>query len=601
MAQLMYSNENLLALAQENYDKLTRVCKTLDAEGYWEQPRQVLKHTIQDFLDLYVQAALIKLAVYCGRFREDERSFILELPKNNVIGCTQKEDDEELLFAVKKLMKNPPILLQLCGVRDVDKDSDFTEQFFDSFLNILLCMSRLNNAKNHLTNAFIQEYYNQIVVFIKREGAQNGISPRYIFRKLSTDRLDLELEHFIEKTEMVAADASDKLEAAKKRQRLQGRRQRAVRQEKPAKPKLSEEYSAVYDSGEDEREYPADSGGYEEDQSREEDIQESFEDTEEEKQEESLESGSHQDQVKHSEDFLAAKGQLEHQMGMFAVQKIREITKVERKKTKLEEYLEELNQLVGLQEVKTEINSLINLIKIRKMRESYQMPVTEMTYHMVFTGNPGTGKTTVARLVSKIYQELGILSKGNLVETDRSGLVAGYVGQTALKVRETVERALGGVLFIDEAYSLTNQAANDFGGEAIDALVKLMEDYRDNLVVIVAGYTDEMKQFLESNPGLVSRFNKFIEFKDYSEEELLDILASMAKQAGITVQKEALSYIGEQLRSMESEAFRQFGNARGIRNLFEKMLMNQANRLVSAGEMSREALSQLCLEDASLK
>ncbi|MEG2775477.1 MAG: AAA family ATPase [Acetivibrio sp.] len=259
--------------------------------------------------------------------------------------------------------------------------------------------------------------------------------------------------------------------------------------------------------------------------------------------------------------------------------------------------MEELNSLVGLSQVKEEINSLINLIKVRKLRASYHMPVMDMTYHMVFTGNPGTGKTTVARLVAKIYQELGILSKGNLVETDRSGLVAGYVGQTALKVKEVVERALGGVLFIDEAYSLNNNVANDFGGEAIDTLVKMMEDHRDNLVVIVAGYKEEMKSFLDSNTGLVSRFNKFISFEDYSVSELLDILKSMAEKAGVEFSEEALEYVEKQLTKLTKKAFRIFGNARGIRNSFEKIMVKQANRLVNLESPTKEQLSEINRKD----
>jgi stage V sporulation protein K len=195
--------------------------------------------------------------------------------------------------------------------------------------------------------------------------------------------------------------------------------------------------------------------------------------------------------------------------------------------------VDELNGMVGLSEVKEEIQSLINLIKIRKLREEMDMPVMDMSYHMVFTGSPGTGKTTVARLVGKIYKELGILSDGKMIETDRSGLVAGYVGQTAMKVHDVVKEAMGGILFIDEAYSLVNpDMPNDFGTEAVDALVKLMEDNRDNLVIIVAGYTEEMKTFLKSNTGLVSRFNKFINFPDYTKEELVSILSVMAGKAG---------------------------------------------------------------------
>lgn len=270
----------------------------------------------------------------------------------------------------------------------------------------------------------------------------------------------------------------------------------------------------------------------------------------------------------------------------------------ETEKDGLEERLSELEALIGLGQVKKEINSLINLIKVKKVREEYGMPAMNISYHMVYTGNPGTGKTTVARLVAAIYKELGILSKGNLVETDRSGLVAGYVGQTALKVKEVVEEALGGVLFIDEAYSLAgDNLPGDFGKEAVDALVKLMEDNRDNLVVIVAGYKEEMQAFLKSNTGLISRFNRFIEFPDYTEKELTDILLSMAEKAGLTVEEEAQKYITEYLSGMKAEKAKEFGNARGIRNIFEKILINQANRLAACDKPTREQVSVIHLTD----
>lgn len=221
-----------------------------------------------------------------------------------------------------------------------------------------------------------------------------------------------------------------------------------------------------------------------------------------------------------------------------------------------------------------------------------------MSYHMVFTGSPGTGKTTVARLIASIYKELGVLSKGGLIEVDRSGLVAGYVGQTALKVTEVVNKALGGVLFIDEAYSLSSPgAANDFGSEAIDTLVKLMEDHRDDLVVIVAGYTKEMNDFLQANTGLVSRFNKFIEFKDYNEDELIAIMYSMASKMEMKLEDSALEKLRTYLSGMNENAKRLFGNARGIRNLFEKMLVGQANRLSGIPEPTIEDLSIIKAED----
>ncbi|MBP5249156.1 MAG: AAA family ATPase, partial [Lachnospiraceae bacterium] len=242
---------------------------------------------------------------------------------------------------------------------------------------------------------------------------------------------------------------------------------------------------------------------------------------------------------------------------------------------------------------------LINLIKVRKMREQYKLPEIEMSYHMVFTGSPGTGKTTVARIVGKIYRELGILSKGTVTETDRSGLVAGYVGQTALKVREVVEKSLGGVLFIDEAYALNSSSGNDFGQEALDTLVKLMEDHRNDLVVIVAGYTAEMQEFLKANTGLVSRFNRFIFFPDYSDDELLLIFEGMASKNGFVLDEDVRASLMGYLSNLDEKERKEFGNARGIRNLFEAMIVNQANRVVSSEFNSMEQLTRFKIEDIS--
>ena len=266
----------------------------------------------------------------------------------------------------------------------------------------------------------------------------------------------------------------------------------------------------------------------------------------------------------------------------------------------LEELMAELDSLIGLEGVKHEVRSLINLIKVRGMRKEHGLKVMDMSFHMVFTGNPGTGKTTVARLVAKIYKRLGFLSKGQLIETDRSGLVAGYVGQTAGKVTEVVNSALGGILFIDEAYALARKGMeNDFGREAIDTLVKLMEDNRDDLVVIVAGYTDEMHDFLTSNPGLISRFNKYIDFPDYTDDELMAILAMNAKKQGYVVSDGANGVVRAMLEAMTVGDRLDFGNARGMRNTLEKLVQAQANRLANLScEITKDMLCEITKEDA---
>lgn len=266
----------------------------------------------------------------------------------------------------------------------------------------------------------------------------------------------------------------------------------------------------------------------------------------------------------------------------------------------LEALMAELDALIGLDGVKREVRSLINLIKVRGMRKAHGLKIMDMSFHMVFTGNPGTGKTTVARLIARIYKQLGFLSQGQLIETDRSGLVAGYVGQTAGKVTDVVNSALGGILFIDEAYSLARKGAeNDFGREAIDTLVKLMEDHRDDLVVIVAGYTDEMHDFLTSNPGLISRFNKYVDFKDYTDDELMAILQMNAQRQGYTVSPEAQGIVRGMLSGMTLGDRIDFGNARGMRNMLEKLVQAQANRLaVAEGEITRQMLCEITGQDA---
>ena len=265
-------------------------------------------------------------------------------------------------------------------------------------------------------------------------------------------------------------------------------------------------------------------------------------------------------------------------------------------KEKIEDLQKELESYVGLTAVKGEVRDLINLATVEQLRRKHGLPTADMSLHMVFTGNPGTGKTTIARLMARIYHSLDILSKGQLVEVDRSGLVAGYVGQTAIKTRKVIDSALGGVLFIDEAYALNGGGANDFGQEAIDTLLKAMEDHREDLVVIVAGYDGLMERFIHSNPGLESRFNRFLHFADYTEEELLDIFRMQCKKGCYTLDPAAEEPLRALLAQRMGDAV-SFGNARGVRNLFEQILVRQAGRLAAMDAVSREDLMRLTAED----
>jgi len=260
----------------------------------------------------------------------------------------------------------------------------------------------------------------------------------------------------------------------------------------------------------------------------------------------------------------------------------------------LEKSLSKLNGLIGLDQIKADVSAMVDLIKLREIRRKHNLQIPDMSFHMVFSGNPGTGKTTVARILADIYRTLGVLSSGQLIETDRSGLVGGYVGQTALKVQDVVSEAIGGILFIDEAYSLcAEDSSNDFGKEAIETLLKLMEDNRDDLVVIVAGYTDLMEQFLDSNPGLRSRFNKKFIFPDYKADELMQIFEGMCEQNNYKLTDEAKQKATAHFICEVASKDNNYGNAREVRNYFEKAIATQASRVVRIASPSKDEVELL--------
>lgn len=260
--------------------------------------------------------------------------------------------------------------------------------------------------------------------------------------------------------------------------------------------------------------------------------------------------------------------------------------------------MEELDELIGLDTIKKDVKELIDFVKIQKLRRDEGLKSVPVSLHLVFTGNPGTGKTTVARIIARLYRKIGVLSKGQLVEVDRSGLVAGYVGQTALKTQEQIGRAMGGVLFIDEAYSLA-QKDDAFGQEAIDTILKAMEDHRDDFVVIAAGYTKPMEVFINSNPGLKSRFNKYIEFPDYTVDELEQIFYLNCKKYDYTVEDEAKHQIRAMIVSRMLQRQENFANAREVRNLFEDIITNQARRIAGMEKPTHEDMMKITLSDLS--
>ena len=509
----MYTNAGqVFDIAKANYRALIGYCSKLEREGYFMQAEKILHKTIFQTLDLYIQSLLINIAIYGGKLGEDEVKFIVSLPDSKQYDISDVEDiSSEIIRQADAVVKAPPIIMQLCSLRDREKNSNMSSAYVDMILNIIVAMSYLNANRDEFLPQFIMDYYSSVQAFIFFSDRAERINDRYLFRKASGD-ITMPGEGFSD-DDTKENDSADEVVPILKEVTAS---EQPIKNEELPKTAVTEPIPF----------------------------------------------------------------------------------KEEDRKKRLDELVGELEALVGLEEVKNEVHSLINLINIRQLRKKKGLPSPDMSYHMVFTGSPGTGKTTVARLIASIYKELGVLSKGGLVEVDRSGLVAGYVGQTALKVTEVVNKALGGVLFIDEAYSLSSPgAANDFGGEAIDTLVKLMEDHRDDLVVIVAGYTKEMNDFLQTNTGLISRFNKFIEFKDYNEDDLIAIMYSMAEKMEMKLEDKAVEELRTYLSEMNETARRIFGNARGIRNLFEKMLVGQANRLSCLSEPTIEDLSVITAED----
>ena len=264
----------------------------------------------------------------------------------------------------------------------------------------------------------------------------------------------------------------------------------------------------------------------------------------------------------------------------------------------LKELLQELNELVGLEKVKQIVNDLICYQQVQKLRRDNGLSSPERTLHLAFIGNPGTGKTTVARIVGRIYKQIGVLSKGHFTEVSRTDLIAGYQGQTALKVKKVIEKAKGGVLFIDEAYSITeNDHSDSYGRECLTELTKALEDYRDDLVVIVAGYTAPMEKFFESNPGLKSRFNTFIYFDDYNADELMSILKHLCSKDNYTLSTPTQDILSQRFRNITDAKIEQFANGRYIRNIFEEMIMNHARRVARLENPTKSQLEEMIIDD----
>ena len=466
---------------REAYRMMEEACDRLVQSGSWQR---VGSSDIKLFLNMYVQALLLRLAQANGAATENLLRFAAQIPSSDVLCIARATPDAALGIGHKNrsFAEGTPLLLRCCVAMDDKDGTAYAQQFVDGVTRLLYAAAEIDDGLSGNELSFITAYAGGLRTFLMtRAAGRHAVNAQEAYRRVDVP------------------GGAGKAPAA---------------QEKKAEAKQQE--------------------------------------------------------------------------------------KAQEEEKSLDELMAELDSLIGLDGVKHEVHSLINLIKIRKLRQEHDLKVMDMSFHMVFTGNPGTGKTTVARLVAKIYKQLGFLSKGQLIETDRSGLVAGYVGQTAGKVTEVVTSALGGILFIDEAYALARKGMdNDFGREAIDTLVKLMEDNRDDLVVIVAGYTKEMHDFLTSNPGLISRFNKYIDFPDYTDDELMAILAMNAQKQGYVISGGANETVRGFIAGMTLSDRLDFGNARGMRNTLEKLVQAQANRLADeTGEITRDMLQEITRQDA---
>ncbi len=307
------------------------------------------------------------------------------------------------------------------------------------------------------------------------------------------------------------------------------------------------------------------------------------------------------DAVRHAREALGQAKKVfseEQEGGQSGVSKTQEETRAQTEQEKVPEKdpMVELEEMIGLDAIKHDVKELVDFVKVQKLRKDQGLKSVPVSLHLVFTGNPGTGKTTVARLLARLYKQIGVLSKGQLIEVDRSGLVAGYVGQTAIKTQEQIKKAQGGILFIDEAYSLSEKD-DPFGQEAIDTILKAMEDKREDFVVIVAGYTEPMKKFIESNPGLKSRFNKYIEFPDYSIDELEQIFLQNCSRYDYVLDDGVQEQVRGMIAAKKLVNTRNFANAREVRNLFEDIITNQAGRLAKMDQPQSADMMKITLDD----